>query len=364
MDFVNETKVAAGWTMGFDVDGRELIVVAIKATFAIPELDGEPLLADEQVPLTESDRFAGEPGKSAVIYEVDFAHRKLACDVLVNATAYAPRGKAVTQLSAGVRVGGMTKTFAVIGDRQWRKGVMGITTTAPVPFSAMPISYERAFGGVDVSPDDPNAVKTFVENPVGRGFAYYQDQIDGRPLPNIEELGKRVEDPGGAYKPVALGPVGRSWRPRVRYAGTYDKAWMDRRAPFWPDDFDYRYFQAAPSDQQVPFPTGGEEVVLKNLAPAGDLAFKLPHLNMPTIAFLHDGTEKRLDTVIDTLVIEPDLGRFTMTWRGSLSMRRSCFDVRQIIAGDVTERSGRFVRGKPYFRNLEELAHARRAGRL
>ena len=37
MDFVNKTGVQAGWTMGFDRDGRELVIVAIKATFTIPE---------------------------------------------------------------------------------------------------------------------------------------------------------------------------------------------------------------------------------------------------------------------------------------------------------------------------------------
>lgn len=43
-DFVNESKVAAGWTMGFERDGRELIAVAIKATFVIQDNGGEPQL--------------------------------------------------------------------------------------------------------------------------------------------------------------------------------------------------------------------------------------------------------------------------------------------------------------------------------
>lgn len=40
--------------------------------------------------------------------------------------------------------------------------------------------------------------------------------------------------------------MGRSWQPRLRYAGTYDQHWMDERLPFLPEDFDLRYFQSAP----------------------------------------------------------------------------------------------------------------------
>ena len=66
-------------------------MVAVKGTFAFPERDGEVCpLADEQVPLVMADEYWGEPGYSAPRYEVDFALRKPRCDVLLNATAYAP----------------------------------------------------------------------------------------------------------------------------------------------------------------------------------------------------------------------------------------------------------------------------------
>src|SRR5215204_2782358 len=142
MDFVNDTQFAAGWTMGFDADGRELIVIAIKCTFTIREPDEEPLIATEQMSLTETDQFAGEPGLSAPLCEVDYAHRKLACDVLLNASAYAQPGKMASQVSVGVRVGTMVKSFLAIGDRSWRRTALGLTATEPELFSVMPISYE------------------------------------------------------------------------------------------------------------------------------------------------------------------------------------------------------------------------------
>ena len=94
MDFVNKTGVQPGWTMGFERDGRELLIVAVKATFVIPESpDVEPRLAEEQVPLVKADTFTGEPGYSAPVYESDYAHRKPRCDVLLNGCAYARTGK-------------------------------------------------------------------------------------------------------------------------------------------------------------------------------------------------------------------------------------------------------------------------------
>lgn len=36
MQLVNKSGVAVGWTRGFDRDGRELVIVAAKATFTIP----------------------------------------------------------------------------------------------------------------------------------------------------------------------------------------------------------------------------------------------------------------------------------------------------------------------------------------
>jgi hypothetical protein len=362
MDFVNETGFAAGWTMGFDRDGRELVIVAVKATFTIPDDGAEPELAPEQTPLVEAEEFTGEPGFSAPRYESDYAHRKPMCDVLLNGSAYAPPGKQAAQINVSVRVGAMAKSFAVFGNRVWREGAFGIRVSEPEPFALMPISYDNAFGGVDDAKGDPANVRSFLENPVGRGYAYYKEKIDGKPLPNTEERGHSVADPGGSYRPMSFGALGRNWRPRVHYAGTYDQEWLDNRAPFWPDDFNYQYFQAAPPDQQIPFPNGGEEVLLKNLTPDGQVAFRLPRRTVPVWFLPYRGKDARVDPVLDTILIEPDRGVFMLGWRAVLPMRQSCFDVRQVIVGEQSDAWVRARRygNKPYYRNLEELARARR----
>jgi hypothetical protein len=226
-----------------------------------------------------------------------------------------------------------------------------VTPSEPEPFDVMPITYDNAFGGGQ-----------FLRNPVGRGYARSNDGIDGQPLPNTEEPGKRITDPAGEYVPMSFGSIGRNWAPRFRHAGTYDQEWLEERAPFWPTDFDYRYFQAAPPEQQIPPPRGGEEVVLENLTPGGYVSFRLPVRPMPVWFIQHQGKDVRVDGVIDTILIEPDLGRFTLTWRASLAMRKSCFDLEEVIAGDmpVAWQRARKYGNKPYYHGLAELVRAKR----
>jgi len=349
--------------MGFERDGRELLVVAIKATFVMPTNGQEPELAENQVKLIEADEFTGEPGLSAPRYEADYAHRKPACDVLINGTAYAPAGKPTEEVSVGVKVGSMVKTFAVVGNRVWYGGMARARASTPEPFEFMPISYDKAFGGVDQRKGDPSSIKTYLQNPVGRGYSYYKKDLDGKPLPNTEEIRKPIEDPNGNYHPMSLGCIGRNWQPRVRFAGTYGQKWLDDQAPFWPDDFDYRYFQSAPPDQQIPYPSGGEDVVLKNLTRDGYVHFKLPTRSMPVLFIPFKGSPQEIDAVIDTVLIEPDLRRFSLTWRVSYPLRKSCFDLMRVVAGKTSrEWYGRARFGsKPYYKNLAELIRAKRS---
>src|SRR6266545_6024841 len=120
MELLNATDMLAGYTMGMQPDGRELLVVAIKGTFAIPQNGEKPALAVEQVPLFEADIFTGEPGFSAPLYESDYAPHKPRCDVLLNGSAYAPSGKPISRVRVSLQVGSMSKSFDVVGNRVWK----------------------------------------------------------------------------------------------------------------------------------------------------------------------------------------------------------------------------------------------------
>ena len=158
--------------------------------------------------------FTGEPGLSAPLYESDYAPRKPRCDVLLNGSAYAPGGKPTERVTVSLRVGSMAEV--VRRSRQSRLEVVACcssTPTDPEPFTVMPISYNNAFGGVDRSQEDPAKHRWYPANHAGVGYHEYLDAefIDGKPLPNTEETGKKVTDPRGKYRPMAFGPIGRAW---------------------------------------------------------------------------------------------------------------------------------------------------------
>ena len=319
----------AGYTMGMNPDGRELLVVVVKGTFQIPESGQTPVLAPKQIPLFEADDFTGEPGKSATLHESDYAPFKPLCDVIFNGSAYAPGGRPVQKVQVMLQIGPVSKSFHVVGHRFWQKGLLSINPSRPVPFTVMPFFYDTAFGGVDFSHSNEKKYKAFMENPIGIGFYdnLKNEEIHGSGLPNTEALNKPITRPDGNYGPMGFGVIGRGWLPRYPLAGTYDQDWLDNTFPFLPADFDPAYFQCSPVDQQMPYPKGGERVGLVNLTPEGKTVFELPSKEIMVTYFLKNGKEKDVAAKLDTLVIEPDKGIFTLTWRASLSLKKNMFEV-------------------------------------
>ena len=335
MELINDSRMVAGYNMGLEPSGRELLVVVIKGTFVLPKPGEEVRLHEEQLPLIMADTFTGEPGFSAPVHEVDFAPRKPFCDVLLLGSAHAPGGREVTRMRVGLRVGPVTKTCEVVGDRVWQAGLTGISASPPLPFSQLPISYDVAFGGSDRTSEDETEHDAYLPNPVGRGWHKHLKErwIDGTPLPTTEHPGESVRWPTGQYKPMAFGPVGRGWPARARYAGTYGQQWLDDVFPFLPADFDERYYQAAPADQQLPLPKEPMEVVPDGFTRDGMRQFVLPHFDAPVYMFPKRGQLEEYTATMDTIVIEPDQERFTMSWRASRPLKKSMHEIAQVLVG-------------------------------
>lgn len=232
-------------------------------------------------------------------------------------------------------MGALTKTFAVVGMRIWQFWPHGLGASGPLPFEVMPIGYDRAFGGVDTHDEDPARHAACVANPVGQGFhrQLRRAWVEGSPLPNTEEIDRPVTRPDGDYAPMAFGPLGRAWTPRAQYAGTYDQRWLDEDFPFLPADFDARYFQSAPIDQQLDAPLAGQEVALFNLTPDGRRRFMLPAFQAPVHVFPRRGAREDLEATLDTLLLEPDQDRLTLTWRVTRALRRDLFEIAQVVVG-------------------------------
>ena len=322
----NRTPFSADRAFQRGVDGGEVWVVVVRATYCIRP-GGHLELASEQFPVARGVEYFDEPGISSLRYETDLVLSKRTTDVLLHGHAYAPGGEPAKEIVASLTVGPVNKVFRVVGDRQWVRTLGAQELTSPLPFTKMPLMWERAFGGVDPACDESAAKSFEPRNPIGTGFASKGVHPEGQRAPNVLHIKDEAS-------PVCLGPVARDWQPRVDYAGTYDGVWQETRAPLLPLDFDERFFQCAPADQQTPeFLRGGERVVLYNLHPNSPLIFELPTVQ------LGFSTEFRTKTVahravLHTVIIEPDLERVQMVWHTRLECHHDVHGLRRTI---VTE---------------------------
>jgi len=313
----NQTPFAAERTWVRDKNGAEVWVVAVKATWTIHP-DGSTKLAKEQVEVYRVPLYRGEPGKSSLLSEADLVHTKPVTDIILHGHAYAPSGTLATQVDVTLRLGTVQKTLRVFGDRYWGEAFLGPGITDPEPFEKMPVTYERAFGGTDQIDDNPKKHGWERRNPVGTGFATKAEHLAGHLVPNVEDPHDLIGGWKDRPQPAGFGPIARDWSPRVELAGTYDQKWVDERLPLLPLDFDDRFYQSAPKDQQATgYLRGGEAVELMNLTPAGYLSFALPRVWLTFSTELgRERVEHRAN--LHTVTLEPDVPRVIMLWHTML----------------------------------------------
>ncbi len=263
--------------------------------------------------LTDASGSPGDPGKSSLKYESDLVLTKPGTDIILHGHACPLSDKPVTRMEVGFKAGPLKKRLKVTGDRFWKRGLMGIKLTSPVPFHKMPLTYENTFGGTDDSKMRHSVPAGFPENPLGTGFAVKKKNLKGKKAPNIEYVKK------GKGKPACFGPIPGDWPPRVNYGGTYDEKWLKDKAPLLPGDFDERFFYCAPKDQQVPgYLKGGETVEIYGMSPYGPLKFKLPMLDLTFQTFLGKKV-KTHKANLHTVILEPDIPGFSMVWHTALN---------------------------------------------
>lgn len=338
---VASRHLAAQAFPALDVSGREHLVIAVKATWQIPKPGQRPAPLPPQE-LAAADAFVGEPGLSAPLYGCDLVRFKPRCDVLFDAAAHAPDGEPVRELIAGFRLGQLKKLVNVHGPRVWRSRLGGYGLSRAEPFLSMPLHFGLGFGGTrQWRQGDRVLSEALLANPDGVGWAgpHTRDDLDGAPGPNLEAPNQAIERPDGDYPPAGLSAVGRHWQQRQRYAGTYDEHWQREVFPFLPEDFDERYHQSAPEDQQIDYPRGREEVVLLNLLKGrSEARFRLPDFGRLPIRVLRaDYSTETLEPVIDTLFFETEEGRFSAVWRASLPIRRRIQEIDTVAVGLVDE---------------------------
>jgi len=336
LQIANATRFAITTLRWPDVDIKPKLTIVVKATFVISHDGGDVSPTPKQLPIFNNDIMT-EATPPSIRFESDLVPFKPCTDVVLVGRAYAPEGKPVTELVAGLRVGQLRYGVAVIGDRQWQAQLLDKPTISyKQPFRTMDLVYERAFGGFDKP-----AGMYCKENHVGTGFIGKRttERVEGLRLPNLEDPRNLIQMWNNRPRPAGFGFYGRGWAPRLAYAGTYDDKYMKERHPLLPADFSFRFFNGAHPDLQVGgYLRGDEEVDLLNVCPdASRVHFRLPGVapkisvsrwTVPPEQWVQehagfDGSlpsdlplvEESLKTVLDTLVFVPDRGVFYEVFR-------------------------------------------------
>ncbi len=123
--------------------------------------------------------------------------------------------------------------------------------------------------------------------------------------------------------PHAFAPIAPTAADRRARLGTYDQKWVAERWPWFPDDFDPRYFNAAPRAMQIDGHLRGDErLILDGLAPGhARLATRLPGLRVRCFLAGEDRKSVELPLRLDTVWIDAAAQRASVVWRGITDLR-------------------------------------------
>ncbi|MEO1491805.1 MAG: DUF2169 domain-containing protein [Pseudomonadota bacterium] len=299
--------------------------------------DGIPEPRPEQELLVFGDQAYGEINETSLLYPSDVVPYKPRTDIVLAANSHAPGGAPQRRWSCAVTVHGPRPLHSVLvvhGPRQWLPrwrmgtpegfsprgtGFTGWQLSEAEPVTQVPVRWERAWGGQNTDPADPERIVVQEGNPIGCGWIDPEmtDHTQPVPAPQLEGPDAPLNDPYQIHEPACFAPVMPAWLPRRTRGGTFDQAWMDAQRPWWPADYQFRYHNAAPDGLQVDgYLEGGETIQVFNLVEGmPECGITLPATGM----IAHLGTmavRMNMDTVLlDIRSPYPEDWLITTTWR-------------------------------------------------
>lgn len=389
MEFRNLTPLDAIAFKAVDGAKNEFNVVTLKAAYQLQKRAGAGenefthdcvlLEGVDAVSLSMADEYEGEVSISSVKQESDLAPFKPACDVLVRAVAHAPDGLPADTWPVHFRLWDqhkpvIAKTLRVTGPRVFRRHESQWRLGHPTAVLRVPMRWEYAFGGTSkvlpvADPEEPLLNEVCFSNPLGCGWlekryldlatrddviassdvlmpSVKQTNIDEVAAPQIESWTSPVttldfaEHPSreltaqqmaaiaATYSstPAGLSVVGRAWAPRLQQAGSYDDVWLKDRWPYLPEDFNFRYWNGAPPDQQIPWPRPDFSFELVNLtsldhSSSGSVSARLPGHRAVTALRFVTGAVLPLTTRLDTVFIDTETMQVSLTWRAVFPLK-------------------------------------------
>jgi len=307
--------------------GRNRLSIAALGFFALGRSDERFLVDNLQWPRVLPQLPAGQP--------LDHVLPKAHAEVMLCGAAHAP--KPVESMHVRLQCGPVDKRLRVIGDRRWdRTWLRAVCIHTPKPFTSMPLTLDRAYGGAEH------------DNPLGCGYLPRLSwlQVQAGKMPNIEYPDRPVVpgrrgQPYAAYAPQQLAHASR----KREASGTYDQRWLTEDFPGLPRDFDFSMYNLAPLDQQFHGRiAGGEAYRLEGLHPTESMiAGSLPSMQARAFVLAQgQGADAAQEVALrcDTVWFFPEVGVGLMVYRGEAPVADSdALDIDTLmVAYDAAER--------------------------
>jgi uncharacterized protein YjbI with pentapeptide repeats len=311
---ISNTSFKVGWISGSVEFPNKTLSIIVKGTFDLYN-DSFVVLSESQDELL-GDEYLGDDLTSSLKLQSDFVYFKPRTDLSLNGRCYTPGNQARKSCRITFKVGETEHALMVFGERYWEQNSEGFYKISdPDPFTELELCYENSFGG-----------ESYGSNPVGKGNWGDFDEVDKRHcfLPAIEAPGYLIRSIKDRPKPAGFGPLNNAWQQRMEKVGTYDDKWLEKRWPWFPEDFDWSYFNSAPEELQVSgYLNGDEDLYFENLHPEfSQYRSQLPGLKIRS--FLHgqagidsDSTHFReVPMNLDTLSVDMEKEQLVLVWRG------------------------------------------------
>ncbi len=311
-DFNNHSDFAAQALPIIDRAGALARVVVVKATFSL-EHPGPLKLAAKQRAIRLGDEYWGAPEVPDIRLPGDFGLEKLGTDFVLSGCAVPPAGNSTSNMEVDIRVADRRKLLRVHGNRQWKRGLMGVVPGSAEPLQRVPLAWSRAWGGLDLS--DPAKPLEDARNPIGSGVTRDPTSLIGKPAPQIESPDQAIAEAGGRNVPQGCAALAPHFAPRRFAAGTYDKAWLDQTYPARPADYRPEHENcAAPDLHFTKGLRGGEPVYVCGVHATRALDFMLPKWLVQVRAQI-DGQVLDKRPALDTVVLDSEAMTLELVWR-------------------------------------------------
>jgi hypothetical protein len=239
------------------------------------------------------------------VMEPELPFMKGGVDLFLFGSARTPDAQPVTKLDLSFEVGNFVRRALVTGNRVWLKNATaGFRPSAAGKFVAIPLTMKHAFGGSDVW---DGLEVPWADNPEGKGFVIQEGDVEGKPLPNLEEADLPIATWADRPPVCGFGFCPRANSGRFR-AGTVLR---DEQEIV---DIKPRYFNTAFPAMVAPVAKTGDRVRVAGVRHEGPLSFEVPAA--PFELHLAFGKTKAARTpAVEAIGIEVDEHRLFVTYR-------------------------------------------------